>query len=248
MVKQFGFFLIVSIPLLAQLPTGGNSFQQNGWLRVPDPGKDTVQPASIDGQSGPVVGKPISASEIRRTVQTLSDGSHINSSETERFFRDSAGRMRTETATGALIFDPVSGFTYDLTTSRRMYTKRPVTSTSIVTLAAAAHRSSIRSSDGPTKPRQGTTSVTEDLPAQLVNGVYAKGVRITVPIPIGALGNDRELKVVNERWFSEDLEILVKSSNSDPRFGITSYELTNISQAPPDSALFQVPSGFSEGH
>src|SRR6266852_2890768 len=70
--------------------------------------------------------------------------------------------------------------------------------------------------------------VMEDLQPQVVNGIRAKGSRVTMTIPKGAFGNDRDVKVVNERWYSDDLQILLKSSNSDPRFGVTTYELTNI--------------------
>jgi hypothetical protein len=35
--------------------------------------------------------------------------------------------------------------------------------------------------------------------------------------------------------------MLVKSSNKDPRFGETTYELTNIDRNVPSPALFQVP-------
>jgi hypothetical protein len=33
----------------------------------------------------------------------------------------------------------------------------------------------------------------------------------------------------------------VKTTNSDPRFGETTYQLTNIMQVAPDPILFQVP-------
>lgn len=39
--------------------------------------------------------------------------------------------------------------------------------------------------------------------------------------------------------------MLVKSVSTDPRFGTTTYELTNISRQPPDPSLFQVPADYS---
>jgi hypothetical protein len=248
MTKQLLISIAAALPLLAQINPAGNAFQQNEWLRVPDPRDSTVLSTAMDGQSGPVLGKPLSANEVRRTDQTLSDGSHIGNAETEHFYRDGMGRMRTETSTGALIFDPVAGFTYDLTTSRKTYTKSPVRPNSVVTIYAAAHHSGSSSHSGKATPRPGTDVITEDLPPQFLNGVYVKGARVTVTIPSGTLGNDRDLKVVNERWYSDELKLLLKSSNSDPRFGVTTYELTDISQAPPDPALFQIPAGYTEGH
>jgi hypothetical protein len=40
-----------------------------------------------------------------------------------------------------------------------------------------------------------------------------------------------------------DLQVLVKSVYSDPRYGTTTYELTNLLAAP-DAALFQPPAGY----
>jgi len=251
MKKQLLISIAATLPLLAQIPPAGNALQQSGWFRealASDVRTMDVHSTALDGQAGPVLGKPLSASEVRRTEQTLSDGSHISNSETEHFYRDSMGRMRTETSTGAVIFDPVAGFTYDLTTSRKTFTKRPVSPNAVVTIAAAAHRSSTSSHSGQSKQRPESGVITEDLPSQFLSGVYVKGARVTTTIPSGTIGNDRDLKVVNERWYSDDLKLLLKSSNSDPRFGVTTYELTDILQAPPDPSLFQIPAGYTEGH
>jgi hypothetical protein len=78
-----------------------------------------------------------------------------------------------------------------------------------------------------------------------VNGVLAKGIRSTITIPAGQIGNDRALQIVNERWYSDELGMPVKTSNSDPRFGTTTYELRNINRAAPDPALFQIPADYS---
>jgi hypothetical protein len=260
MKKSLIFIALAPAALFAQtdwrLAQGLNStaFQQQGWLRLPV-STDTWQ--HIDGQSGLVAGRPLSADEVRTTVQTLSDGSHINHTETVKFYRDAMGRMLTRTETGAILYDPVAGFTYDITDYRKSYVKSPITPGATVTIAAAAHRSSISSTSGSGDPKWHSTTgnaanapVTEDLTPQMVNGVLAKGLRLTLTIPAGTFGNDAPLKVVNERWVSDDLKLLVKSSNSDPRFGVTTYELKNIVQADPSPSLFQLPAGYTEaqGH
>jgi hypothetical protein len=236
----------------AQTPPGASAFQQEGWLRPADGVlSPNLESRRLDGQTGPVLNRPLSADEVRSSVQTLSDGSHLNNSETNRFYRDSQGRMLTRTSTGAVLFDPVAGFTYDITDRNKTYTKSPISPNATVTIAAAAHYSSVSSSSGSSsksRNHKGSDPVTEDLNPQLVNGVLAKGARVTVTIPTGKLGNDRDLKVVNERWYSDDLKLLVRSSNSDPRFGVTTYELKNITQAAPDASLFQIPPDYTEGH
>jgi hypothetical protein len=87
--------------------------------------------------------------------------------------------------------------------------------------------------------------VVEDLGMALVNGVQARGTKTTTIVPVGAIGNDREFRSVDERWFSSDLNLLIKSINTDPRFGTTTYELTNISRQPPDPSLFQIPADYT---
>jgi hypothetical protein len=93
--------------------------------------------------------------------------------------------------------------------------------------------------------RRDSDNIVEDLGATSVNGVPAHGTRITKVVPVGAIGNDREFRSVTERWFSVELNLLIKSVSTDPRFGTSTYELTNISLLPPDPSLFQVPADYS---
>ncbi len=90
-------------------------------------------------------------------------------------------------------------------------------------------------------------NIVDDLGVMTINGVQARGTRTTTIVPVGAIGNDREFRSVSERWFSSDLNLLIKSVNTDPRFGTTTYELMNISRTPPDPYLFQVPAGLQRG-
>jgi hypothetical protein len=64
---------------------------QSGWILSNAPG------AGIGvGQSGPVPNKPLSGVETRRMTQVLGDGTHVDRSDTSNFYRDAAGRMRSE--------------------------------------------------------------------------------------------------------------------------------------------------------
>ncbi len=144
---------------------------------------------------------------------------------------------------------------------RRIYTSRVlnpnVLSTETRTAGLTPYQMALQMSDGrkskkgpnPTggANRQGRRIDVEDLGAQTVNGERVEGVRITETIAPETIGNDRELQVITERWVSMDLQVLIKSVYSDPRFGTTTYELTNISRTPPNPALFQVPPGYEEG-
>jgi hypothetical protein len=50
---------------------------------------------------------------------------------------------------------------------------------------------------------------------------------------------------VNERWYSQELQTVVLTKNSDPRMGETTYRLTNINRSEPDPSLFQVPADYT---
>jgi len=75
----------------------------------------------------------------------------------------------------------------------------------------------------------------------LPNVQYTKSVRT---IPKGRIGNSADIVITTERWFSPDLQILLKQTHSDPRFGTSSYALSGITLTP-DPALFAVPSGYT---
>jgi hypothetical protein len=85
----------------------------------------------------------------------------------------------------------------------------------------------------------------ESLGTQTIEGVAAEGTRITFTIAAGKIGNERPIVTVNERWYSQELQTLVMSKNSDPRTGETTYRLTNIDRSEPDPSLFQVPADYT---
>jgi TonB family protein len=89
------------------------------------------------------------------------------------------------------------------------------------------------------------TTNTEQLAKQMVEGVECEGVRAITTMPAGAIGNERPIETVNETWFSQELKIMILSKRSDPRFGETTYRVTNISRSEPDAALFQIPSEYT---
>jgi hypothetical protein len=86
---------------------------------------------------------------------------------------------------------------------------------------------------------------TEKLEARSFDGVTAEGSRTTVTIPAGEIGNEQPIQIVDERWYSPELQVVVMTRHSDPRYGETTYRLTNISRAEPAPALFQVPSDYT---
>jgi hypothetical protein len=94
---------------------------------------------------------------------------------------------------------------------------------------------------------EGTTGAfepAEDLGEQVLEGLLVKGTRMTDTIPAGTIGNDRQIDIVTERWYSEDINAMVLERHSDPRFGETTYRLVNVVRGEPSPDLFQVPQGY----
>jgi hypothetical protein len=86
--------------------------------------------------------------------------------------------------------------------------------------------------------------VKESLGKQMMEGVSSEGERSTSTIDVGAIGNDRPISSVSERWYSPELQVNVMTLKSDPRTGQETFRLTNIHRAEPDASLFQVPAGY----
>jgi hypothetical protein len=86
---------------------------------------------------------------------------------------------------------------------------------------------------------------TESLGTQTIEGVTAEGTRSTLTIPAGEIGNTLPIEVVDETWYSPELQITVMTKHRDPRSGETTYRLTNISRGEPDRSLFEVPPDYT---
>ncbi|HEY7184787.1 MAG TPA: hypothetical protein VIC84_25345, partial [Blastocatellia bacterium] len=61
---------------------------------------------------------------------------------------------------------------------------------------------------------------------------------------VGTIGNDRPIETVNETWYSPELKIMILSKRGDPRFGESTYSVTNITRSEPYADLFQPPSDY----
>lgn len=199
-----------------------------------------------------VKGSPFSAVAVSETTQTLADGNRIHRSTSVAMFRDSEGRFRREVTLPAIgplaasgkspqfisISDPVAGARYML---------HPEDKT--------AHKFSIRARDEQFHgyafqkrvpgPEADGNLKTEQLGTQMIEGVSVEGTRLTRTIPAGQIGNEKPIEIVSERWYSSDLQMAVMTKRSDPRFGTTTYQLTNIQRTEPSASLFQLPSDYT---
>jgi hypothetical protein len=89
-----------------------------------------------------------------------------------------------------------------------------------------------------------TNEKSQSLGKETIAGVSADGMRTSAEIPAGAIGNERPIEVVNERWFSPELQIVVRTKRSDPMLGNTEYNVTKLDRAEPPRSLFEVPADY----
>lgn len=207
-----------------------------------------------------VTGAPYSAVAVTDTSQSLADGTTISRKTQAAIYRDSQGRVRRETTMPAigplaasgqtksfiLIHDPVAGTAFELRPDKKVAMELPARMGGRKNPDGLQNKFEARIQE---EIANGTLKK-DDLGTQMINGVSAQGTRFTRTIPAGQIGNDKPITIVNERWYSPDLQIVVKSTRSDPRFGTTTYTVTNLQRQEPAASLFTVPSDYTvkQGH
>ncbi len=85
----------------------------------------------------------------------------------------------------------------------------------------------------------------ENLGKQVIEGVEVVGTRSTYTIPAGEIGNVLPIEIVEETWYSPELQLMVLTKSQDPRSGETTYRLTNLKRSEPDRALFEVSADYT---
>ncbi len=198
-----------------------------------------------------VTGAPFSATFSTQSTQVLTDGNQIQRNSTGTIARDSQGRTRRDMTLPAIgpwatsgnpaphvvfLNDPVAGTHYVLEPDKKVARQmRPP--------RGMRHGKNGAAATAPRRQKAGV--VTTDLGTQTINGVTAQGTRYTRTIPAGAIGNEKPIEIVTERWYSTDLQMNVMTKHSDPRTGQTVTQLTNIQRQEPDASQFQVPSDYT---
>jgi len=84
----------------------------------------------------------------------------------------------------------------------------------------------------------------EDLGTKIIQGVVARGTRVTRTTPVGAIGNDAPIVHTSETWLSHSPMLTVREVTDDPETGKRSKELVEFSRGAPDSASFQFPEDY----
>jgi hypothetical protein len=257
-----GALLLLAAALHAQEPPPPPPDAMMHGPGGPEPFADRIELMGFEGLHGKVVtGAPFSANASTETTQNLQDGTVIHRTTSSTLYRDSEGRSRHETtlsgfgplqASGSThtligISDPVVGTHYVLDPDRKVARQMPMHGHGGKGAVSpeAAQRFQQRMEERLQQEIASGAVKKETLGTQVINGVSAEGTRITRTIPEGQIGNDKPLSIVFERWYSPDLQLVVKSTRTDPRFGTTTYALSNIRRTEPAASLFNVPSDYT---
>jgi hypothetical protein len=220
---------------------------------------------SIRTEGRVVTGAPYSAQAVTETTQVLADGNRITRKSASTLVRDGMGRTRREQSINFVgpwsvegsegmtvsINDPVASARYELDPKGKTAVKAAMRATfeRAANLEIEAKLKQAREMEEIVKGEirmkvSQNTAKTESLGSKIIEGVQADGKRTTETIPAGRIGNDKPIEIINESWFSPELQTVVMSKHSDPRSGDVVYTLTNIQRVEPDPSLFQVPADY----
>jgi hypothetical protein len=84
----------------------------------------------------------------------------------------------------------------------------------------------------------------EELGKSETEGLETIGTRETIATNPGTVGNDREVALTKEFWYSPKLGINLLVKRTDPLQGTQVFTVSNISLAEPDMRLFVVPAKY----
>lgn len=201
-----------------------------------------------------VTGEPYSAQAVTTMKQTLADGTTITHTITASIARDSEGRtMRSQIMKGFGAANAASGTTivtiFDPVANQRIEYNTSGKTARIFMLpqnrGAASHPGRGRGRDGRGwRGRSQAGVTTQTLTGPPIDGLEVVGTKTTRTIAAGAIGNDKPLISTEETWYSNQYQMVLQSTRNDPRFGQTTYAVSDFSAGEPNAALFQVPAGY----
>jgi hypothetical protein len=203
----------------------------------------------------PVTNAPFTAQVTSEHTEKLQDGTTIDSKNSGTIARDSSGRTNREMTLPAIgpistsgtppnlsfISDPVAKVNYVLDNTNKTYEKLPM-------MHGRGGNPNGSSTTPPPPPPGGNNRPHPNevtLTPETLEGLPVQGTQITHTIPAGAVGNPAPIVSTTVRWYSPDLHMVISETTTDPRFGTTTFQLTNIVRVEPEASLFTVPSTYT---
>lgn len=232
------FFLCLTAALVVAILTSVSAQTQG----APEAPPTKPQPGVLYAGWMMISLKPLTpfSAEIAQD-RTLNDGTRITPKK-DVVMRDSGGRLYRElqipaagfeqTETQIWIDDPTRKVEYLCHPETKNCVKRklqPITGVRRATMADAERAHGFKF---------------EDLGTRVISGVPAEGMRQTRVVAEGTIGNDRPFTITAETWYSRELDIDMELTSSDPRMGVQTHTMTNVSLGEPDPKYFEPPVGY----
>ena len=191
-----------------------------------------------------VKGQPFSAEIVIEDTKRLFDGTTVTKLNRGAIYRDGEGRTRREQPLEMVGGVSIVGngnqpqmlvFINDFASQSQIF---------LDLNARIARKNPLGGGPGPLEPTRRPDAKEESLGTKTLDGVSIEGTRITFEIPAGQIGNEKPMQVIDERWFSKELQVIVMSRHLDPVAGEHVFKLINIKRAEPRPELFAIPTGF----
>lgn len=232
-------FLLSSLALAAGISAQTNPTPTHG----PDGGTETF----VTGiEVLPYPGLPFTATETVVRVRTLSDGGTITSTLTVKKVRDSQGR----------IYDERHHFTGgDMDTQKTLYqfeifdpTAHTRTDCIVATkqCVITSYRPRFTFAQMPVGSFDNGKRVgsREALGEKMIDDLNTIGTRESVTLAPGTIGNDKQVTLSRDFWYSPELKTNIQVIRTDPRDGVITLSLAIQSRSEPDPSSFSVPAGY----
>jgi hypothetical protein len=84
----------------------------------------------------------------------------------------------------------------------------------------------------------------EPLGEKTILGIPVTGTSARITLPVGAFRKNHEIQIVDERWISKELQLLLYSRTEDSEYGTLEHRVTRISRSDPPVELFEIPAGY----
>ena len=249
----------VAVIVGAQGPPGGFGHGP----RFGGPGEGMFEFGGLIGGFGgkTVTGKPFQATFTISRNESLANGSSISNTTNGTLARGNDGSSYRDVKLQAIGPWASSGKTPEFAYIRNLSAQTEY----IVNVTKATYRSlAIQPKDPGEGGPKGTPPETDGAasnPNVVVvdnpNGTYTDPGTKTVynsvddrkvirTIPVGQIGNTAAIVITSERWYSTTLGVVLEETRSDPRFGTTTYQLSNIVMGQPPASLFAPNPAFTQ--
>jgi hypothetical protein len=84
----------------------------------------------------------------------------------------------------------------------------------------------------------------EPLGEKTILGIPVTGTSAQITLPAGSFTKNHAIQILDERWISKELQVLMYSRTEDSEYGTLEHRVTKISRADPPEELFEIPAGY----